>query len=321
MPVEVFETDDVDAAREHKAKHFFDHSLVPTENRERFNFRLQAGRSGPLTAGLLQYGSGIESRYPASELTYSVAIATSGTFEIQIDGKPVVASPTTAVVGGPDRSAVVRGFASGSEQALLISFDRHVVESQVRNLTGVEVKQPIRIAPDLNIKSGLGAQWLEIAGALKFALNSPQAFSWNPLVSAPLSEALIIGLLLSTDHAYREALESPQQAMWPPAIKRAMSIMDERPQDPLTVTMIASEVGYSPRSLQLWFRNYLGVTPYEYLQRVRLDRVHADLVVGNPDTTSVSEIASRWGFTHLSRFAAVYRKHYHQAPSATLRDS
>ena len=39
----------------------------------------------------------------------------------------------------------------------------------------------------------------------------------------------------------------------------------------------------------------------------------------HPATTSVTDVALRWGMTHTGRFAAAYRRKYGVAPSATLR--
>jgi AraC-like DNA-binding protein len=36
---------------------------------------------------------------------------------------------------------------------------------------------------------------------------------------------------------------------------------------------------------------------------------------------SVAEVAARWGFSHLGRFAAAYRKRYGESPSHTLREA
>ena len=47
--------------------------------------------------------------------------------------------------------------------------------------------------------------------------------------------------------------------------------------------------------------------------------VRAELRVGSPDNSSVTQIAARWGFGHLGRFAAGYRKSFGEHPSETLR--
>ncbi len=75
--------------------------------------------------------------------------------------------------------------------------------------------------------------------------------------------------------------------------------------------------GVSVRRLQQGFREYVGQTPFQYLRDVRLERAHADLVNSGPSTT-VTDIALRWGIMHTGRFAADYRRKYGRAPSQTL---
>jgi AraC-like DNA-binding protein len=73
------------------------------------------------------------------------------------------------------------------------------------------------------------------------------------------------------------------------------------------------------RGLQDGFARHVGVSPTAYLRDVRLRRVHADLHAADPARHTVAEIALRWGFAHLGRFAATYRRRYGCAPSQTLR--
>jgi len=60
-------------------------------------------------------------------------------------------------------------------------------------------------------------------------------------------------------------------------------------------------------------------TPSEYLRRVRLHYAHLELVDGNRATTTVGEVARRWGFGNLGRFAVLYRQTYGRSPHVTLR--
>jgi transcriptional regulator GlxA family with amidase domain len=36
--------------------------------------------------------------------------------------------------------------------------------------------------------------------------------------------------------------------------------------------------------------------------------------------TSVTEVATRWGFSHLGRFSQIYKEKYGQSPSKTLQN-
>jgi transcriptional regulator GlxA family with amidase domain len=55
-----------------------------------------------------------------------------------------------------------------------------------------------------------------------------------------------------------------------------------------------------------------------YLRRLRLDHVRAELLKADPRLVSVTEVATRWGFLHQSRFAQQYRQRFGELPSATL---
>jgi len=54
------------------------------------------------------------------------------------------------------------------------------------------------------------------------------------------------------------------------------------------------------------------------LTRARLHHVRRDLLAARPGAR-VGDIAAAWGFSHLGRFAAAYRRRFGEPPSATLR--
>jgi transcriptional regulator GlxA family with amidase domain len=107
----------------------------------------------------------------------------------------------------------------------------------------------------------------------------------------------------------------------PPALRQALDFCEQHAGDPISTEDIALAVHTGVRTLQRAFRTHLKMTPLKHLHRVRLDRVHQDLLriaEGRAEGT-VSEVAMRWGFTHLGRFAALYRKTYGCTPVQTLR--
>lgn len=105
---------------------------------------------------------------------------------------------------------------------------------------------------------------------------------------------------------------------YPPALRRALQFIDENAAQPIDVAAIADAARMSVRGLQAAFRREFDTTPVDRLRTVRLTNAHADLVAASPSTDTVSAIARRWGFAHLSRFAALYRATYHQLPHQTL---
>ena len=102
------------------------------------------------------------------------------------------------------------------------------------------------------------------------------------------------------------------------ALRRALSLIDERMQDPPTVRMLCQEVGVGWTTLVQAFREKFGVTPKAYLRAVRLNRVRADLVMAPPKVI-IADVANRWGFWHMGQFAADYRRQFGELPSDTRR--
>ena len=99
-----------------------------------------------------------------------------------------------------------------------------------------------------------------------------------------------------------------------------MRLIQDRPAHPFTVATLARSVGISARALQDGFRQHLGLSPLQYLRAVRLRAVRDELLaLDAEDSTTVADVATRWGFTHLGRFAQYYRDRYGEPPSRTLR--
>jgi transcriptional regulator GlxA family with amidase domain len=137
-------------------------------------------------------------------------------------------------------------------------------------------------------------------------------------MAGQLAKAVVTGLLLAIPHENRESLDAAAAPARPRPVKRAIDAIRAAPEQPLTLPELAQLVGCSPRSLQEGFRRYVGVSPMAYLRDVRLGRAHQELLACTPGERSVADIAHRWGFQHLSRFAADYRRRYDQSPSCTL---
>lgn len=104
-----------------------------------------------------------------------------------------------------------------------------------------------------------------------------------------------------------------ERALW-----RVESSLAENTRRRLSIRDLSLTAGVSVRTLELLFREELGVSPKRYLRAYRLNNVRRTLQNANGRPVAIGEIADRWGFTHLSQFAADYRELFGERPSETL---
>ena len=121
------------------------------------------------------------------------------------------------------------------------------------------------------------------------------------LMAAHFEQVLVAGLLAAQPNSSHLAPEGPTPA-GSRTVRLAMDLIAAEPERPWRVAELAREVGVSARTLQDAFQREHGISPLEQVRRVRLDRARTDLLNADPSTTSVTTVASRWGYFHLGRF-------------------
>src|SRR6185437_245150 len=177
---------------------------------------------------------------------------------------------------------------------------------------------PIRFRMAMDLTAPALVTWARTIQLLLDDLDEPSGLTAAGTGGGPWSDFLMTGLLLAQPHSYSERLARGQTgAARPPSVRRAIDLVEREPAGDLSLRRLCAASGLGPRALQRNFREHVGVSPREYIQCVRLDRAHGDLAAGAGGT--VAEIAFRWGFTHVPRFAGAYRDRYGVPPSATLR--
>jgi len=64
---------------------------------------------------------------------------------------------------------------------------------------------------------------------------------------------------------------------------------------------------------------FLGMGPTQYIRLKRLGMVRTALRRGDFPAPTIGDIAQRYGFSELGRFAGLYQSVFGELPSATLR--
>jgi AraC-like DNA-binding protein len=163
-------------------------------------------------------------------------------------------------------------------------------------------------------------QWAITARFADELLASPGAAT-SRLVTASLARLLAATVVeVFPNTALSGPAAADRQSAGPPALRRAVSFIDDHADADITVADIAAAAHVTTRAIQFAFRRHLDSTPTAYLRQVRLARAHADLLLADPgDGQTVTAVAARWGFPSASRFTVWYREVYGVPPSQTLR--
>ena len=201
---------------------------------------------------------------------------------------------------------------------LHVRIERAALERHLERMLGRPVTGPVRFRMEMDLTAPALASW---AGTVRLLLNDLDESAGLTAAGAEVSpwpDFLMTGLLLAQPHSYSEWLARGRVgASRPPSVKRVVDLVEREPAGDLSLARLAAVSGMGPRALQRNFRQHLGVSPREYVRWVRLQRAHDDLAAGVGST--VAEIAFRWGFTHVPRFAGAYQDRYGVTPSMTLR--
>jgi AraC-like DNA-binding protein len=104
-------------------------------------------------------------------------------------------------------------------------------------------------------------------------------------------------------------------------VARLEQALAERPEEMLSLSDLSAEVGVAQRTLNLACESFLGQSAMRYARGRRLDHVRQCLLTSEPTATRVTDVAMRYGFWELGRFAQAYRLRFGEPPSKTLRQA
>ncbi|MFC4942869.1 AraC family transcriptional regulator [Pseudonocardia sp. GCM10023141] len=185
---------------------------------------------------------------------------------------------------------------------------------------GLEAAETIRFDPLLADRAAL-AGVLGCARMIQLAADQLGVDGgWPPAVATRLREQAMMTLLLAQPHSRRDQLSGGRRPVSRAAVRQAVDLVEADPARYLTTPSLAVAVGVGVRALQAGFQQALGTSPHAYILDVRLRRAHEELLGAcSDDGATVSEIARRWGFVNIGRFAQQYRQVHGVLPSETLR--
>jgi AraC-like DNA-binding protein len=308
---------DLDVARRALSEVYLPMDFPSASASTSLDISLNVVKVGRVTAGYLQFGDAM--RIQTVEATnYHVDIPIAGRARMQAGRRdPVYGTPKTAAIFAPGLPVDLDCDDDFAQIALMLP--KAALQAELESLLGHSLRTPLEFSMGLDLVSAPGGSVLQALQLMDAASEQEDGMLQHPLAAHRLEQVLMHSLLLAQPHNYSELLRATPPLAGARSVSEAVDLMRARPAHAWTTAELAAASSTSVRSLQENFRRSLGTSPMRYLRDFRLEHIHEELLAAEPGAVTVTEVAARWGFVHLGRFAAAYRQRFAERPSDTMR--
>jgi AraC family transcriptional regulator, ethanolamine operon transcriptional activator len=235
-----------------------------------------------------------------------------------VNGLPIVPGAMLAVEPATEgRFVVDAGYEGVAFLVHAQDIKDHLVargrEGDFRMPRGVEVLQVD--AEKVRAFYGSGRQLVDVAA------REPCRFDEGSKERAAVQAELLETLLATLDTAsgFEPTCSERTRQSHSRVVRAAEDHALSRIDAPVQITDLCRAAGVSERALQYAFKEVIGLSPRDYLVRLRLHRVRQALLAASLRTSTVSVEALKWGFWHFGEFSRAYKDCFGELPSQTLR--
>lgn len=317
----LFESHDMDEARESVARVFCPHGLGMLRPRAELD---ACHHSAPLSRNIslnyVQYGPGVHIEPGYLRDFFLLQIPLRGSAEIRCGAQQVDATPRLASLPSPTEPLSMR-WADDSPH-LIVRMARPALVARLESLLQAPAGRPLVFDLGVPLDQPALAPLVHFIDCLRHTLDAGNALQATQALAQHAEEYLLTSLLMSATHSHSRALAGDgRRSLLPRGVRKAQEYMQAHADQPLSLADVCREAGCSARTLQAAFRQHAGLGPMDFLRQLRLDRVRAELQAakgtGVAAGSGVRDVAQKYGFLHLGHFAAQYRSRFGELPSET----
>jgi AraC-like DNA-binding protein len=161
------------------------------------------------------------------------------------------------------------------------------------------------------------ARWISLLRFLVLTLNGPGGHAPAMLELAAIEELLMLTLLNHQPHNYGIQAGRAAEDGASASFGRAVKFIRQNLANDIALADIAEAAYCSPRTLARVFKEAGEAAPIQYVHKLRLQAIRADLLKWSAQRKTVAEIAFQWGYRHLGEFNRQYRSAFGETPSET----
>jgi transcriptional regulator GlxA family with amidase domain len=102
-------------------------------------------------------------------------------------------------------------------------------------------------------------------------------------------------------------------------VKRFEAAVEANIRQPMLISDLCLTIGVTQRQLSKICQEQLSLSPMKYMTLRRLHMSREELLRLDSDYTTVTKVATSFGFWELGRFSGTYKALFGELPSETLR--
>lgn len=228
----------------------------------------------------------------------------------------IISSTNGAVFDGSPGTKIFTSDLS-ARQSLWI--EAGALEHALEGMLGESLRKRLEFAPGVDWSSGLAASLRSQIDFLARDMTRPDGVADNPVALAYVTDLMLSLVLRGIRNNYLSRLEDGGRLNAAPAyVRRAEDFMHANAAMPIRMEQVADAAGCSVRTLGSVFRRFRDTTPLAALRIIRLDEVQRELAHSATSGSAVN-VARRYGFANLGRFAVAYRRRFGETPTETAR--
>ncbi len=308
-----FQTTDPDKAGQHLSPYLCHHTVNTRHDKDLFfkHFHTDVGRIG---LHLLRYGVDLTITGTPGSDCYILLLLLAGWGELKQNGAHSIVCPENVCVINPDQDMSL--YLTSDQSNLTLRVPRRLIDDFIRRETGTLQSTPMCFKPPPRQNgSGLRNFMSYLFGEL--GRNNPSLTSG--LVSRQIEQTLLGLMLTELPHDRMNLLKENSAPASPVYVRVAEEFIAAHAREAITLQDIAQAAGISIRTLQKGFQRHRNTPPMAALRNHRLLLAREKLLKADPYSHNVTTIALDCGFTHLSKFARLFKTQFGESPSDTLK--
>jgi AraC-like DNA-binding protein len=249
------------------------------------------------------------------ENSYLILLPEVGSICVKIGEKSIILEQNKAAI--LSASDHINLQFSSDCRSWLISISRQALEKTVGELTKRRVTNPVVFDRNMTMSTGESKSWWRSTKFLFSEMIDNQTIFSVATQVGDFEHLLIRSILLDQPNNYSDSIAIVADENCPFYLKNSEQFIRIHAQEDINIDDIVEASGTQYRTLYNAFKEIHGVSPMNYLRKVRMEGVRQELLTSCADQ-QVAPIAMKWAFLHLGRFSVEYKKLFGESPSETL---